>query len=224
MNIEILIDKILSELGLSYSDTLSKNSHILCVDAIYALIIEDSIKESADYLEVSEDILEQVLRRHFKVYCNKDSNTKWGTFLLSLIEYKKCASCKNILNYSSFGKDISKYHNLSSRCKSCESVRAKKYRELNTEAVKERISIHYYSNKSYYLAKNANRRALKLKAIASWANIQKIKEIYKNCPEGYHVDHIIPLQGELVCGLHVENNLQYLSAKDNLQKGNKYGE
>lgn len=55
-----------------------------------------------------------------------------------------------------------------------------------------------------------------------WADMDKIREIYVNRPEGCHVDHIIPLRGKLVSGLHVENNLQYLPIAENMKKHNTY--
>lgn len=55
-----------------------------------------------------------------------------------------------------------------------------------------------------------------------WANRAKIREIYVNRPDGHHVDHIIPLRGKLVSGLHVESNLQYLPIAENMKKHNTY--
>lgn len=101
----------------------------------------------------------------------------------------------------------------------------KKYRENNLE--KRRISTRVSSNKwkkanpGMCRAYTAKRRAAKLERTPSWSNIEEIKAFYVACPESYQVDHIIPLQGETVSGLHVLNNLQYLPAKDNLSKGNR---
>ena len=55
-----------------------------------------------------------------------------------------------------------------------------------------------------------------------WADMEKIREIYINRPEDCHVDHIIPLRGKNVSGLHVEHNLQYLPIKENMRKHNNY--
>ena len=74
-------------------------------------------------------------------------------------------------------------------------------------------------------ASNAKRRAVRLHALPSWLTteqLQEIKEIYKNCPFGYEVDHIIPLQGKNICGLHVPSNLQYLLKFDNRSKHNNW--
>lgn len=60
------------------------------------------------------------------------------------------------------------------------------------------------------------------KATPSWANLNLISNIYKNCPSGFEVDHIIPIKGKYVCGLHVETNLQYLPIGENRRKGNKF--
>jgi len=62
----------------------------------------------------------------------------------------------------------------------------------------------------------------KWKRTPKWADQSKIIEIYKNCPKGYHVDHIIPLRAKNVSGLHVHYNLQYLPAIENMRKNNRY--
>lgn len=67
----------------------------------------------------------------------------------------------------------------------------------------------------------ATRRARKKSQTPAWANLKEIARIYRECPEGYHVDHIYPLKSPVMCGLHVENNLQYLPALDNMRKGNR---
>jgi 5-methylcytosine-specific restriction endonuclease McrA len=66
------------------------------------------------------------------------------------------------------------------------------------------------------------RRAAKLKRTPLWSNKEEIDQFYLNTPRGMTVDHIIPLQGELVSGLHVLDNLQYLTKAENSRKKNKY--
>lgn len=58
-----------------------------------------------------------------------------------------------------------------------------------------------------------------------WLNEEQIAEmkvIHETCPEGYHVDHVVPLKSKLVCGLNVPWNLQHLTEADNYRKSNKY--
>lgn len=77
-------------------------------------------------------------------------------------------------------------------------------------------------------ANTAKRRAMKLCATPGWTNLDLVKEFYliakeKTFQEGidYEVDHMIPLQGENVCGFHCQNNLQVITAVENYSKGNK---
>lgn len=77
------------------------------------------------------------------------------------------------------------------------------------------------ANPSFVLEKRARRRAVALQATLKGYS-KELKAVYKNRPEGYHVDHIIPLNHPDVCGLHVPWNLQYLTAKDNIKKSNRF--
>ena len=68
----------------------------------------------------------------------------------------------------------------------------------------------------------AARRAALRNNMPAWADREAIKFFYECRPAGCHVDHIIPLQGKNISGLHVAENLQWLPATDNLQKSNKW--
>ena len=107
--------------------------------------------------------------------------------------------------------------------------KAKVYYQANKERIAERGKAYNLANKDACNTKTAKRRAAKLERTVSWSNATAIKAIYteahrltEETGEQHHVDHIIPLQGELVSGLHVENNLQVLTAYDNFSKSNKF--
>jgi hypothetical protein len=68
---------------------------------------------------------------------------------------------------------------------------------------------------------NAYNRAALDNRTPKGVNLDEIAYIYENCPEGYEVDHIIPLKGKNVSGLHVPSNLQYLTIEENRKKSNK---
>ena len=110
----------------------------------------------------------------------------------------------------------------------------KHYREANKEYLAEQVRLYHKNNPAKLNAINAKRRAAKLQATPRWLTSEEFKQIedfYKESQalklatgEKYHVDHIVPLQGENVCGLHVPWNLQVIPAKENLSKSNKLQE
>lgn len=90
----------------------------------------------------------------------------------------------------------------------------------------QRVSNRRPENIAYHASK---RRAIKKQRTAKWADQSKIEAIYLEAIRltnatgiKHHVDHIIPLQGKLVSGLHVHQNLQVLTAKENMSKHNYY--
>lgn len=108
----------------------------------------------------------------------------------------------------------------------------------NPGARKEQSRAYWERHSEKVLAKNkANRpkflgrdnhlsrlkKARKIQATPAWADIESIKALYIEAARlQQHVDHVIPLKGKLVSGLHVLNNLQLLEPVLNMQKNNSF--
>lgn len=103
------------------------------------------------------------------------------------------------------------------------SAADKRWKAANPDAVKAYGRRAYEkSDPAYWRAARSKRRAAERCQMPAWADERAIQTIFARCPEGYHVDHAIPLRGRLVSGLHVESNLQYLPASVNRRKHNQF--
>lgn len=163
---------------------------------INSILVNDTISQASKHLNIGEQTLNRVVAKHLIPLFGKlnGGGETWKFILLAAAEHKECHQCNQIKPYSKFGQDIHKSDGKFRKCKYCRS----------------------FDNSSLYQARKLR--------IPPWYSSEKdlIAEFYENCPSGYHVDHIIPLQGTFISGLHTLNNLQYLPASENLKKGNKF--
>lgn len=142
-------------------------------------------------------------------------------------------------------------HGLHPECKTCKAKRDKAYRQQNQDIIKAKKREYqkkfYQENKELIKARNrkwrqenpgkvnaitAKRNAAKLERTPKWSTELDefiIQEAYDLACERtqstgvpHHVDHIIPLQGQNVSGLHVGMNLQVITAYENSKKSNDY--
>ena len=102
--------------------------------------------------------------------------------------------------------------------------RNKRWHKENRERSKAIYERYWASRPGLQNHYNSLRRAALDQRTPMWADIDKILAFYENCPKGMTVDHIVPLRGETVSGLHVHNNLQYLTGPENSTKGNKWSD
>ena len=120
------------------------------------------------------------------------------------------------------------------RNKEREATRARKWRKENPDTYKQAVMSWRKNNAARYrsyMAHVANtRRVAKIQREPLWSDTERIRAYYDVCAffneinryTKYHVDHIIPLRGKRVSGLHVHNNLQVVLAAENLAKGNRF--
>jgi len=161
---------------------------------------------------------------------------------------KTCKTCQDTKPLTAFYKQsVRGVGGVRGTCKLCDNVKKAIYRNKNKEKILIDKKVDYLKNQTFYLAqKQKYRQANKGKINAlvaarkkvirqrtpAWLtkfDKLKIKCIYQVAAmltrengEPWHVDHIIPLQGKNVSGLHVPSNLQWMRGVDNISKKNKF--
>jgi len=153
---------------------------------------------------------------------------------------KQCSRCDVLKSFEFFPKKKENKDGYHSHCKQCRSdydksrysseKRSEAY-HLNLDTERQDRREYYSNNKEDYYFRKAKRRAELLNRTPEWLtehDLLHIKCIYSVCrmlnKEGtgpYEVDHIVPLQGEHVSGLHVPWNLRVITQDENLRKSNK---
>lgn len=148
----------------------------------------------------------------------------------------KCKSCKNLYRKSYYQKNRERER---ANNEAWKAANPERYKEIGRQIYQDKKDWynaysrqHYYENKGIYRAKDAKYRATKLQATPSWLTEKQLHDItviYTACAKvsertgkPHHVDHVVPLQGENICGLHVPWNLAIIPAKMNLAKSNTY--
>lgn len=143
----------------------------------------------------------------------------------------RCAACSRKANLAA-NKDQTKAIDRSRRYREAhpelEAARRLADKEASALRLKKWAKENVEKQKAHVYVKTATRRARKIKATVAWANKFFIAEAYalarlrtKTTGVVWHVDHIIPLKGKIVCGLHVEHNMMVIPATTNRAKGNK---
>lgn len=118
---------------------------------------------------------------------------------------------------------------LEGRCVGCKKDKNAKHRVSRIDDIRSDTRVRnrerYYNDPAYkskmiYTARL--RKAKMLRAQPKWVDTTALQVLYNEARRtGMTVDHIIPLQHPLVCGLHVPWNLRLLTRQENSSKHNR---
>jgi hypothetical protein len=191
---------------------LGKNIKEVLIEAL----LQFNVAPSLYIYDIPMKVVSQKYKQLFKTD-EKPNSIYLNDWFLFKFGYKHCPQCKEIRAISEYQVDEQRWNRLRCNCRICSN-------NLRSEHTKQNL------DKS--AAKSAKRRAKKLQATPIWLTAEQLKEIQTFYTETkkleqetgvkYHVDHIIPLLGENVCGLHVPWNLQILTAEENQRKNNRF--
>jgi hypothetical protein len=146
-------------------------------------------------------------------------------------EFKHCSKENKMKPISEFSPRSNRPGQYQPMCIDCTAEYQKQWAQNNKDKVSKKTKKFRDTNRGYFLAKNAKDRAAKLQRTPKWLTLlhyEQIEMFYeaatiltKELGILMSVDHIIPLQGKNVSGLHVPWNLQVISKSENSQKRNK---
>lgn len=109
------------------------------------------------------------------------------------------------------------------------AARTQRYRDANRERLRAKNREYSKANKAAVSARAMKRHAAKRQAVPAWADLVAIQSFYDEAVRlttetgvKHHVDHIYPLRGRTVCGLHVAENLRVITETENCRKSNKH--
>lgn len=141
-------------------------------------------------------------------------------------DYRKAAAHERYLKNMEREKERGRRHYEKDR--QAGIARAAEWRKANPERHKQHMKTRRV-DKAARVEIQARRNACKKLRTPPWIDKQAFKPIYQRCKDviaetglPHDVDHIIPLQGETVSGLHVPWNLQILPSSINRAKSNKF--
>ena len=103
------------------------------------------------------------------------------------------------------------------------------YKAANLQRCRDGSKNWKQQNHARVIATVRARECRKIMAVPKWADATETQAVYEEALRlseatgvKYHVDHVVPLMGRSVCGLHVANNLRAIPATENLAKGNAW--